>query len=54
VSGAAGTGCAADSVDVNLEVLGRLVIDDGVDALDVQTTGGQVSGQEERHLAVSE
>jgi hypothetical protein len=41
---------AADAVDVDLLVLGALVVDHMGDALDVQTSGGHVSGDEDVHL----
>lgn len=41
-------------MDVDLERLGSFVVDDGVDFFDVETTGGQVGGEQEVDLAVAE
>ena len=48
---AAGAGRAARAVEVGLVVLGRVVVDDDVDVLDVEAPGGHVGGHEDGELA---
>jgi len=48
------TGCATDTVNVDLVGLWGLVVDDCVDAFDVETTRGDVCGEQEVNLAVAE
>ena len=45
---------AADAVDVDLLVLGALVVDDVGDVVDVDAAGGDVGGDEDVDLAVTE
>ena len=47
----AGARGAAGAVEVRLVVLGRVVVHDDVDAVDVDAAGGDVGGDEHRHLA---
>ena len=49
-----GTGGAAGPVEVVLDVLGRLVVDDRTDVVDVDATGRDVGGDEDRQLALGE
>ena len=46
-----GAGGAAGAVEVGLVVLGRVVVDDDVDGVDVDAAGGDVGGDEHRELA---
>jgi len=41
-------------VQVDLVTLRSFVVNDGFDTLDIQTTGGNVGGEEESNLAISE
>lgn len=41
-------------MDVDLGGLGSLEVDDGVDALDIKTTRGDIGGEEEVDLSISE
>jgi hypothetical protein len=41
-------------MQVNLVALRGFVVDNGLHTLDIQTTGGDVSSEEERDLAVTE
>lgn len=50
---AAGTSCTTDTMDVDLGGLGSLVVDDGVDTLDIKTTRGEIGGKEEVDLSIS-
>ena len=50
-AGLAGPGGAARAVQVGLVVLGRVVVDDDVDVVDVDAAGGDVGGDEHRELA---
>lgn len=43
-TGAARTGGTTDSVEIDLVVLGSFVVNDGFDAFDIKTTGGQICG----------
>lgn len=49
-----GSGCAADSVQIDFVGLGGFVVDYGVDTLDVETAGGEVGGEEEGGFSVAE
>ena len=51
---APGAGRAAGAVQVVLGVLGRLVVDDRADVVDVDAAGGDVGGDEHRQLALGE
>jgi hypothetical protein len=51
---AAGTGCSADSVEIDLMGLGCFVVDDCVDAFDVETSRCEIGCEEEGDFAVSE
>jgi hypothetical protein len=53
-TGAAGTGCTSNTMQVDLVALGSLVVNDGLNTLDIQTTRRNVGGQEEGNLAISE
>ena len=53
-AGAAGTSRSSYSVQVDFVALGCFVVDDCFDALDVQTTRGEVGGEEEGDIAVTE
>ena len=50
-AGLAGPGGAARAVQVGLVVLGRVVVDDDVDVVDVDAAGGDVGGDQHRELA---
>jgi hypothetical protein len=50
----AGAGGAAGAVQVGLVVLGRVVVDDDVDVVDVDAAGGDVGGDQHRQLAGGE
>jgi hypothetical protein len=41
-------------MQVNLVALGGFVVNNGFHALDIQTTGGNIGGEEEGDLAVTE
>ena len=48
------SGRPSDPVDVLLQSVGQLVIDDGLDAADIQTPSGHVRGQQDVHLLLFE
>lgn len=48
------TSCTSNSVKVDLVGLRCFVVDDCVDALDIQTTGSKISGEEEGDFAITE
>ena len=49
-----GAACAPDAVDVDLLVLGALVVDDVRDVVDVDASCGDVGGDQDIDLAVTE
>src|SRR5690606_13361720 len=51
---ASGAACAADAVDVVLRVCGKVIVEDDVDLIDVETAGGHVRGDEQFHRSVAE
>jgi hypothetical protein len=51
---ATGTGGTTDTVQVDLVALRSFVVNDSFNTFDIQTTGGNVGGEEESNLAVSE
>ena len=53
-AGVAGASGAPDAVDVDLLVLGALVVDDVGDVVDVDAAGGHVGGHQDVHLVVAE
>jgi hypothetical protein len=53
-TGAAGTGCTSNTMQVDLVALGGLVVNDSLDTLDIQTTRRNVGGEKEGNLAISE
>lgn len=53
-TGAAGTGCTSNTMQVDLMALGSLVVNDGLDTLDIQTTRRNIGGEKESNLAISE
>lgn len=53
-TGAAGTGCTSNTMQVDLMALGSLVVNDGLNTLDIETTRCNVGGEKEGNLAISE
>jgi hypothetical protein len=50
----AGTSGTTDSVDVILDVVRHVVVDDNFDVLNIQTTSGDIGGDENRLTAFTE
>ena len=51
LSVAVGTCCAAYAVHIVLGIVGHIIVDDGADIVDVDTSGNDVGGNQHIHLS---